>query len=123
MKEFRYPAGIDLSAAVCGKVLELAIAPMRLVARQHGYALAVHGSLARDIDLVAVPWIESAKDPEALLENLRGAAMGIFGAARLTEWSEKPHGRRAQSIHVHCDGHFFYFDVSVMPRQPAEDAD
>ena len=28
------------------------------IAREHGYALAVHGSLARDFDLIAVPWRE-----------------------------------------------------------------
>jgi hypothetical protein len=26
------------------------------ITRKHGYALAVHGSLARDFDLIAIPW-------------------------------------------------------------------
>ena len=29
------------------------------VARAHGYALMVHGTVARDLDLVACPWTES----------------------------------------------------------------
>ncbi len=29
------------------------------ITRKHGYALAVHGSLARDFDLIAIPWIET----------------------------------------------------------------
>lgn len=127
MKEFRYPAGIELSAAICAKALELAIRPFRNVAREYGYALAVHGSLARDIDLVAVPWTEQARDPDALLSDLKGAAIGVFGRARLDpkdEWTDMPHGRRAKSIHVYCEGHFFYFDISVMPRVPkAEEKD
>lgn len=119
MKEFRYPAGTAISAAVCAQVLELAIEPMRNVARERGYTLAVHGSLARDIDMVAVPWIEKPSSPDDLLADLKGAVMGVFGRARLDPedgWNEKPHGRMAKSIHVYCEGHFFYFDISVMPR-------
>jgi hypothetical protein len=121
VKEFRYPAGVELSAAICTKALDLAITPFRNIAREHGYALAVHGSLARDIDMVAVPWTERAGDPESLLKDMKGAAIGVFGRARLDPsepdtWTEKPHGRRAKSIHVYCEGHFFYFDISVMPR-------
>jgi hypothetical protein len=33
---------------------------MREEARRLGYTLAVHGSMKRDIDLVAVPWIQKA---------------------------------------------------------------
>jgi hypothetical protein len=94
---------------------------MRNVAREHGYALAVHGSLARDIDLIAVPWRESVADAEVLMADLKGVTVGLFGRARLDPsegWEEKPQGRRAKSIHVYCDGHFFYFDVSVMPTVP-----
>jgi hypothetical protein len=39
---------------------ELLIEPLRAVARSLGYALTVHGSLVRDIDLVAVPWTSDA---------------------------------------------------------------
>jgi hypothetical protein len=39
---------------------ELLIGPLREVARSKGYVLAVHGTLIRDIDLVACPWIENA---------------------------------------------------------------
>lgn len=126
MNEHRNPAGDQLSAAVCAKALDLAIEPMRNIAREHGYTLAVHGSLKRDIDMVAVPWIEQASDPTLLLRDLKGAVMGVFGRARLDPkeedgWTEKPHGRVARSIHVYCNGHFFYFDISVMPRAPKEE--
>ena len=33
----------------------------------HGYALAVHGSLARDFDLIAVPWAAQTSPPELVL--------------------------------------------------------
>lgn len=39
------------------------IGPLRHTARQLGWAVAVHGSLARDIDLVFVPWHHTAAAP------------------------------------------------------------
>ena len=32
------------------------ITKIRQIARKHGWAIGVHGSLKRDIDLIAVPW-------------------------------------------------------------------
>lgn len=40
------------------------------VAREHGYALAVHGSMKRDLDVIAVPWIENPSSPAKLVEAL-----------------------------------------------------
>lgn len=37
------------------------------VARQHGYALAIHGSMARDLDLIAVPWVAHPSSPTNLV--------------------------------------------------------
>jgi len=37
--------------------------------QKHGYALAVHGSLARDFDLVAIPWAETVSAPEVVLDG------------------------------------------------------
>jgi hypothetical protein len=34
------------------------------IARSHGYALAVHGSLARDFDLICVPWAVQISEPK-----------------------------------------------------------
>lgn len=42
----------------CQLYLEYLIGPLRDIAREHGYALSVHGSVARDIDIVAIPWVE-----------------------------------------------------------------
>lgn len=42
----------------------------RLASKEHGYALAVHGSLVRDLDLIAVPWAESCSTPQELVEKI-----------------------------------------------------
>jgi len=36
------------------------IARIRAIAAEHGWAVGVHGSLTRDIDLIAVPWTPDA---------------------------------------------------------------
>ena len=94
--------------------------------REVGYAIAVHGSMARDLDMVAVPWTEEAVSAERLILHLLAAVDGrLRNSARKREGSEewdrvhaseptsKPHGRLAWSIHVGQDG--LYLDVSVMP--------
>ena len=33
------------------------------IARSHGYALAVHGNMAREFDLACIPWVENPSKP------------------------------------------------------------
>ncbi len=101
------------------------------IAREHGYALAVHGTVARDFDLIAIPWTDAAGDANVLIEKLReavggliilsgtkggryDAARGEFVEAVIENPSLKPHGRLAWNIHI--DGGSAVLDVSVMPR-------
>jgi hypothetical protein len=104
------------------------IEPLREVARQNGYALAVHGSLARDIDLIAVPWADVCAEPVALAEQImlkaREVNEGIAFMAPHEDsmWRQagspgaKPHGRLVWSFHL---GGGPYIDLSVMPKRPA----
>ena len=39
------------------------IEQVREIARECGYAVGVHGSRQRDLDLIAVPWTENAINP------------------------------------------------------------
>lgn len=67
---------------------EIVIENFRIWAKPLGYAISAHGSLARDIDMVATPWTADAVSPLALI-------------GRLLEWSHcivtavnvKPRGR------------------------------
>jgi hypothetical protein len=91
---------------------------MQIAARGCGYALAVHGSLARDIDLIAVPWTEHCDSPEYLVAQIKGAIAAQVGRALTTrdadDWTEKPHGRRALTIIL--AGMCPQIDLSIMPR-------
>lgn len=102
------------NAAYIAAVLDEILPPIRRAAAMEGYAIAVHGSLARDIDLVAFPWVEHAQPPERLIQSVRGIVAGIFGACYLSaEATEKTHGRRAWLFHSHSMN--AEIDFSVMP--------
>lgn len=95
---------------------------LRLVARGCGYALAVQGSLARDIDIIAIPWTESADDADFLLRRMVGVLSGKVGRAFSEKaWTEKAHGRRAKTIIL--PGMCPEIDFSVMPTISKEGED
>ena len=78
------------------------------IARANGYALAVHGSLARDMDLIAVPWIESPSEPEQVI----AAIESTYGIRRIGSLTEAPHGRMVQTIGIQFGECFI--DLSFM---------
>lgn len=105
--------------------------------RDCGYAVAIHGSMARDLDVLAVPWTEDATSAEKLIMRLLAvtgghiedgwgpAADGSKDENGKPVWvkhmgdapSRKPHGRLAWTIHLGRHNNL-YLDVSVMPRLP-----
>lgn len=86
---------------------------IRAKARECGYAIGIHGSLKRDVDLIAVPWAYPAATPEDLIRSLCVA----LNARVIGEIEPKPHGRVACSIQI--DGWFKIIDLSITPRAPA----
>jgi hypothetical protein len=106
-------------------VYEWLIGPLREKARELGYALAAHGTLVRDIDLIAVPWTRTAVDARTLAQALNDVAAAYNGGTAFRKPDEddayfwagspglKPHGRLVWSIHL---GGGPYIDLSVMPR-------
>lgn len=99
--------------ALLGQILPA----MRLAAKDCGYAITVHGTLNRDIDVVAVPWAEhNVSDAERLVTVLCGAIAGVVGRCnKSSEWTEKPHGRRAKTLLVWCGQNTADIDLSIMP--------
>lgn len=84
---------------------------VRKVAREHGYAAAVHGSLERDLDIVLVPWVKCAAGRKRLIRALSEE----FGG-QSPEVEKKPHGRVAFVLFVWSGASGWHLDVSVMPR-------
>ena len=102
-------------------LLDLILPPMSRAAIEAGYALTVHGSLNRDIDLVAVAWREhNVWTSDALVEALVGAVRGVTGRCNRErqDWTPKPHGRVACTLLIWCGQNTADLDLSVIPPHP-----
>lgn len=88
------------------------LAALRVIARAHGYAVAYHGSLSRDIDVIAVPWRDLVSPPTVFVADVVKRTGGWL-RKRDDCPTTKPHGRLSWSIHIIGTG--TYIDLSVMP--------
>jgi len=96
----------------------MAYTKLERIAWRRGYALALHGSMARDLDLIAVPWTEDADSPEKLVEAFRRFIITKAAdkvSLKIGKPTRKPHGRQAYVLPIGYEGH--YIDLSIMPRQ------
>lgn len=92
-------------ASIYGRLVERA--------REVGWCLALHGSLRRDCDLIAVPWTTEAISQRKLLDLIAEEAGGYV----IDKLGSKPFGRRAWTIVLGGP----WIDVSVMdPREGIE---
>lgn len=86
------------------------------IAREHGYALAMHGSLVADCDLIAVPWIEDAKPHDELAQAL---SKRVGGYLILDTYENRPAGVRKHVIHLGGGPYIdlAVFDVATLSQQ------
>jgi len=99
----------------------MAYAKLDRIAWRCGYALALHGSMSRDLDLVAIPWTEDAESPEKLVEAIRRFVVEKAEVnLKIAPPKIMPHGRISYIIPVGFGGNF-YLDLSVMPRRKHEE--
>lgn len=78
------------------KVYRSLIPKLKGVARANGYNLLVHGSLRRDLDLLAVPWVDKAIQAKKLAKLLHVACIGKDSPYLLNRYElsdTKPHNR------------------------------
>lgn len=105
------------NATLLGEIYDHALVMARSAAHGCGYALAIHGSEMRDLDLIAVPWKAEAEDGDALIAAILRTTGGTLNGPPTIQ----PHGRRSFSICVGdvVLGNFKplrpYLDVSVAP--------
>lgn len=101
---------------------------LRLVrrARECGYALALHGSMVTDLDVVAIPWTEEAVSAREIADAL-AQELGWIPESVVDEPVKKPHGRVAYSLWMGYDTQrdpggadpkrtALFLDLSIMPR-------
>lgn len=90
----------------------------RCVAWGGGYALMMHGSFTRDLDLLATPWEDRACAPERLIERIEHAT-GLRHNGHAP--GDKPHGRRVWTLLLPTFGDPRFVDFSVTPRFAKDD--
>lgn len=86
----------------------------RCLAWAEGYALTVHGTATRDLDLLACPWEDRACKPEHLVNRIVEACDLQITIGP----TQKPHGRRAYTLMFKEFGDPRFVDLSIMPRVP-----
>lgn len=84
---------------------------LQVIARSCGYAIAIHGSMSRDLDVIAVPWVKNARTPKHLVKILC-ERMGLTAASKSP--TEKPHGRLSYTLLLR--GGYGFVDLSITPR-------
>ena len=87
---------------------------IRKFAMDNGWAVALHGSLSSDMDIMAMPWAETAIGFEKFIAKIADLFDdNILSANYLITFNEKPFGRTVATIPIWED---FYIDISTMKR-------
>jgi hypothetical protein len=85
----------------------------RKAALECGYALAIHGSMSSDMDLIAVAWTEDARDSTTLVKRISDCIGNtVWKDHHLIEVGIKPYGRIAYSLSIFSD---WQIDLSIIP--------
>lgn len=95
---------------------EHAIAAATNALRNQGYAIAVHGSRIKDLDLIAVPWRDTALSAQDVAEIVASAIPGFIEKGSP---DAMPHGRLSFTIRPnwHYGFDHWYIDLAVFPRE------
>jgi hypothetical protein len=100
------------------------------IARGYGYNLVLHGSLNRDLDLVAIPWQLDVKDHDEMIQEF----CKVIGGRQMLQDDDSrycfPHGRMSYVINLnrgeytHAETFHdpqYYIDISVIPTPDQHD--
>jgi hypothetical protein len=99
---------------------------LKEIALKYGYNLVIHGSMNRDMDLIAIPWEEEVKPYEPMLTEFADTIGGSILEQTEEEhqaFANKYHGRRCYIINVNRawalsadkKDPLYYLDISVIP--------
>ena len=94
------------------------------IAKDCGYNLVLHGSMNRDLDLIAIPWIDNPKPELELVHRIDCIINEIpRNAEHNYQFSVLPGGRNSYVINICRGGEWnkyqdanFYLDISFTPQ-------
>lgn len=99
---------------------ESVLPAIRRAAHDLGFGIGLHGSMRRDLDLIAVPWVDNHGTKDELAAAIQNAACGLSNAR--FAWEAKPCGRWATAFPVCWSDHNVissgHVDLSVMMKDP-----
>lgn len=105
-------------------------AAMKEIAKEYGYNLVIHGSMDRDCDLIAIPWIN---EPKPEIELITALTEWVGGTIDKSLIGTLPGGRTNYVINLNRGGYKknadgliidpiefvadpeYYIDISVTP--------
>jgi hypothetical protein len=91
---------------------------VRKLAWEEGYAVGLHGSFTRDLDLMIVPWADhKVCEPEHLIRRIVNAT-GLH--RRGGPPTQKPHGRLTWTLLFPEFGDPRFVDISIFPMPPEQ---
>ena len=94
---------------------------LKEIALKYGYNLVVHGSLNRDLDLIAIPWQPELKPVEPMIEEFAKYLDGYIMLQNGKTNNHMYHGRLSYIININrgrdSEGNDlqYYLDISVTP--------
>lgn len=101
---------------------------LKEIALKYGYNLVLHGSLNRDLDLIAIPWQTEIGNCELMIKKFADVIGGKIEnrdtETGIKKYILKPHGRKAYTININRElikmkkgykDSEYYLDVSVVP--------
>lgn len=110
---------------------------LKEIAKEYGYNLVLHGSLNRDLDLIAIPWVDDPKDEFEMINAFNKHLTGYTTEEQYKDsiylFKKLPGGRHAYVINLNRGGYAknesgqikdpieytpdpeYYIDISVTP--------
>jgi hypothetical protein len=86
----------------------------RNVALDLGWTLALHGSMANDMDIIAVAWVENACSELELVRAISDCiGETVWKDHHFRNPEEKPHNRITYTLSIYSDWHL---DLSIMKK-------
>lgn len=93
---------------------------LKEIALKYGYNLVIHGSMNRDLDLIAIPWQPLLKPYEEMIQEFTDY---LGGTIELESCTPAYHGRLWYVINIrrrdkhddYKEDHQYYLDISVLP--------
>ena len=92
---------------------------IKAIGLKYGYNIVLHGSMNRDLDLIAIPWEETIGDKEKMVDEIVSVIGGVLSMQNRsvdnpigTRFGLKPNGRIVYIININRDIEYKYNIIS-----------